>query len=134
MSEHTCITAGMPDGCKACAERAALMQRIVPDATPWCFSIERLVKLLLFADVDALPAWRKQAEIIVGHLPPFADKNTQPKCVVRFGDLFLRHSVGPRQRYFWDTYGDDFLYPELALLALYNAESPMIGGKAWTVY
>lgn len=96
---------------------------IAPGVQPWRFSVERLVGLLL--DTTGFQeAWRSRAEIIVNYLPPHADENTAPRCVVRIGSSFLRHSRGPAQQYSWDTYGDDFLYPELALLALSRAEPP----------
>lgn len=96
---------------------------IQPNAQPWRLSIERLVELLLDTS-DFKGAWRSRAEIIVNYMPPHADAKTSPRCVIRLGEVFLRHSKGPKQGYIWDTYGDDFLYPELALLALYHAEPP----------
>jgi hypothetical protein len=96
---------------------------IQPSVQPWRFSIERLIELLLDT-TDFRCAWRSKVEIIANYLPPHADAKTAPRCVVRLGESFLRHSKGPSQGYGWDIYGDDFLYPELALLALYNAEPP----------
>lgn len=64
--------------------------------------------------------WRVYCEII----PEHKAQNGKLKCVVRCGDVFLRHSYGPKQGYFWDAYGDDFLTPELALMALLHAPVP----------
>lgn len=66
-------------------------------------------------------------EVVKGYMPEHPLPTTQPRCVVRSGEWFLRHSKGPRQEYFWDSYGDDFLSPELAILALYEAPPvPMV--------
>lgn len=37
---------------------------------------------------------------------------------------FLRYSKGPRQHYYWDFAGDDFLKPEFAFYALMMADAP----------
>jgi len=78
--------------------------------------------------------WLDGVEIIEHYLPRNPSKDTKPACVVRYSFVderdgesdccFLRHSAGPRQGVFWDVYGDDFLYPELALLALVSAQAP----------
>ena len=68
--------------------------------------------------------WQHQCEIIPDYMPPYPGKDTQPKCVVKFGGAFLRYSAGPMQGYFWDCYGEDFIDPELALMALAHAPPP----------
>lgn len=62
--------------------------------------------------------WQHEAEIISEYLPPNPRGNTRPKCVVKHGSHFLRHSRGPGTGTFWDVYGDDFLCPALALVEL----------------
>jgi len=54
-------------------------------------------------------------EIIPEYRGPHASPETATRLVVRhkFG-LFLRHSKGPRQGHFFDTYGDDYLSRDLA--------------------
>ena len=81
---------------------------------------------LLFEDGTNCKAldWRRFATIEPVYVP-YPEPNVRPKCVVRFGTKdFLRHSAGPRQHHFWDMYGDDYLSPELALLALVQAPPP----------
>lgn len=39
--------------------------------------------------------------------------------------MFLRYSRGPRQKTFWDIYGDDFVTTELAVIALADAPAPL---------
>lgn len=86
------------------------------------FTVERLLKTFLNSDTDV--NWRQLATIIPNYMPPYPDSRTRPRCVVKCGDSFLRHSAGPRQEHFWDCYGDDYLTPELALLALMEAPVP----------
>lgn len=74
----------------------------------------------LVLDYDNHP-WRREAEIIPAYMPPFPQPSTRPRCVVRWRHSFLRHSRGPLQHHSWDIYGDDYLTPELALLALSQA-------------
>jgi len=69
-------------------------------------------------------SWRSLCKIDAAYVPPFADSKTSPRVIVRFNDSFLRYSAGPRQGYFWDVYGDDFLRVELALLSLAKAPPP----------
>ena len=58
-------------------------------------------------------------------MPPFPTKDTKPRCVVAYRGSFLRYMGGPIASYFWDLYGDDMYTPELALLALSRAPSPL---------
>lgn len=37
---------------------------------------------------------------------------------------YLRYSTGPSTWFFWDVYGDDFLNPEIALLAISKCPPP----------
>ena len=87
------------------------------------FSAERLINMMLGYE------WQHECVIIPDYLPPYPDANTRPRCVVmhigKDGDRsFLRHSAGPATGTFWDGYGDDFLYPELALVELAKAPPP----------
>lgn len=86
------------------------------------FNLEVLLGDLLHQDYRR--RWRREAEIIVRYIPPYAGPDTPSRCVVRYGNHFLRHSAGPLQGHFWDSYGDDYLRPELALIALLQAEPP----------
>jgi hypothetical protein len=88
------------------------------------FTVERLLATMLDDAHGNVNAWRKYAEIVPAYVPPFPDENTRPRCVVRLGRAFLRYSVGPRQGYMWDVYGDDMMTPELALMALLEAPVP----------
>lgn len=93
---------------------------------PALFNMDRLVQTLLDNDAGCRICWRNDCEIIPAYMPRFPDKATRPRVVVRYipRDSFLRHSAGPRQGHFWDCYGDDYLTPELALLALMEAPKP----------
>lgn len=91
---------------------------------PSLFTVERLLATMLDDCHGNVDAWRKLAEIVPDYMPPYPSKDTRPTCVVRVGESFLCHSKGPRQHYFWDTYGDDMLRPELALMALLQAPVP----------
>lgn len=81
--------------------------------------------------------WMHECRIIPDYMPPYPGKDTRPTCVVCYDyrdcepdahptskQAFLRYSKGPAQGYFWDTYGDDFHRPELALAALIHAAPP----------
>jgi len=72
--------------------------------------------------------WYYECDIIVNYIQ--LDK---PICVVKHRprDVYLRYSKGPGTGTFWDVYGDDFLYPELALVELAKAPSPMYYTEAW---
>lgn len=89
---------------------------------PAMFDMGRLVDTLLGSAGG--PGWRQEAEIIPAYMPPFPQPTTRPSVAIRHGKCFLRYSAGPRQRFFWDVCGDDFRTPELALLALCQAEAP----------
>lgn len=90
---------------------------------PSIINVGELMKYLLQLDHWS-GAWRSHAEIIVDYMPPFPRPDTRPSCQVKIGDNFLRHSKGPLQRHFWDIYGDDYQTPELALIALMQADPP----------
>ena len=87
------------------------------------FDPDKLIRLLITQH------WMHECEIVSGYMPPFPDKTTRPTCVVRYKyksgtETFLRYSAGPLQGYFWDIYGDDMHFPELALVAIINAPAP----------
>jgi hypothetical protein len=67
--------------------------------------------------------WHGECEIIPEYIAPY-QRDNRTKCVIRYKNRFLRYSQGPKQRYFWDIYGDDFLSVELAIMALSQAPSP----------
>jgi len=81
---------------------------------PAIFTTERLINTLLRDDSHKLN-WRRKAEIGL---------DEDGKCIVSLGGYFLRHSKGPRQGHFWDSYPDDYQTPELAFMALLEAEPP----------
>jgi len=97
---------------------------------PSLFTVKRLLAALLDDHCGNKDRWRNLAEIIPRWMPPCPQKNTQPKCIVRYrlncneDWLYLRYSKGPAQGHGWDTYGDDYQTPELALLALLEAPVP----------
>lgn len=91
---------------------------------PSLFTVERLLATMLDDVSGNVDRWRRFAEIVPGHMPPYPAKDTRPACVVRWGESYLRYSKGPRQGFTWDIYGDDMLTPELALLALMQAPVP----------
>lgn len=91
---------------------------------PALFTVGALLRALLADGPGCDNMWMWDAEIVPGYMPPYPSKNTRPSCIVRYGDSFLRHSCGPRQGHFWDVYGDDYLTPSLALLALVEAPVP----------
>lgn len=84
-------------------------------------------------------AWQMECEVVTDYMPPYPTKYTKPKLVVTYTSMevpvpcggeperrtsFLRHSHGPAQGFFWDCYGDDFMTPALALLAIMHAPHP----------
>ncbi len=83
--------------------------------------------LAIMLDEDRYP-WRKRVEIVPEYMPPNPDKDTRPRCVVRYTggeeEGFLRYSKGPKQGHFWDLYGDDYVTPERALLAILDCPPP----------
>lgn len=88
-------------------------------------NVERLTGYLLDQK------WHDRCEILTNYSPPRAAPNYTPIVVVRFtiGDekpVFLRHSAGPKQGFFWDSFGSDFQNPELAVLALSRAPTPPV--------
>lgn len=83
--------------------------------------------------------WMHECKIIPDYMPPFHGNDTRPKCVVAFTDAdggvsYLRHSNGPRQGFSWDIYGDDFIYPELAIVAIAAAIPPPRVGRIVPTY
>lgn len=90
---------------------------------PEMFNLGELVAAVLESNGNE-GAWRQYCEIIPRYMPPFPSPDTRPRCVVRCGESFLRHSKGPRQGHGWDVYGDDYITPELAIIALGEAGPP----------
>jgi hypothetical protein len=76
--------------------------------------------------------WQRDCEINVAYMPPHPREDTKPTVVIRHkkSGMFLRYSKGPRQGYFWDVYGEDFLTPEIAIVAL--SEAPQPAGTWWS--
>ena len=81
-------------------------------------SVHTLVKSLLDQP------WHERCVIVPDYMPPYPQKNTHPEVQVQYGERFLRYSVGPKQGFFWDLYGEDFQTIELAVLALSQAPYP----------
>lgn len=77
--------------------------------------------------------WHYECEIIPDYVPANPGGKSQPKCVVRYvpSGSFLRYSCGPGMGCFWDCYGDDFLRPELAIVALSKAPTPPAALNFW---
>ncbi len=91
---------------------------------PKLFTVEHLLYTLFDNMSGNRDPWRKNATIVVDYMPRHPNADTRPTCVVRYDHSFLRYSKGPRQGYFWDVYGDHFMNPSLALLALLEAPVP----------
>jgi hypothetical protein len=95
---------------------------------PALFDLPLLIEdlFLLRGHAEHCNAWRRDCEIIPDYMPPYPKPATGPRCVVRFipSGMFLRHSTGPQQGHFWDVYGDDYLRPSLALIAIAQAPPP----------
>lgn len=109
--------------CGPCADKAQVewQERYHKRMPVDDFSMRRLVNIML----DQL--WQHECEIIEHYMPPYPSATTTPRCVIRHignGEVFLRHSRGPLQGFFWDVYGEDFHTPELALWALAHAPAP----------
>lgn len=117
--EEPC-TATMNDRCHVCANKAqeewSRIYRHRQDASK--LDTQKLVNLLL------TQVWQHHCEIIPDYMPPFPREDTQPTCVIKHGEQFLRYSNGPLQGFFWDMYGDDFHSPELAIVALSQCQPP----------
>lgn len=99
------------------------------------FTVERLLSTLLDTRFGNHNKWWSLCEIIPDYKAPFAKPGDAKRYVVRCHGkdvyniehiMFLRYSAGPRQGFFWDTYGDDFQTAELALLALVQAPVPPV--------
>lgn len=87
------------------------------------FDPQRLVCLLLTQH------WMHECRIIPDYMPPYPNADTRPTCQIQYvykdgSDTGLRYSKGPLQGFTWDSYGDDFHSPELALIALSQAPAP----------
>lgn len=103
------------------------VNQLISDFAKHAESAGVTVESIVRAYFDSNPCdWRVYAKIIPDYMPPYPRPDTRPRCVVEFRGQFLRYSCGPRQRCFWDGYGDDFQTPGLALKALMEAECPCI--------
>ena len=92
---------------------------------PKLFTVEKLLAAMLNTVCGAVNKWWTLVEII----PDFEEScmksgRQMNKCVVRCEEQYLRHSMGPVSFYVWDVYGDDFITPECALLAILKAPIP----------
>lgn len=90
---------------------------------PSQFAMDKLIRLLLTQH------WMHECRIIVGYMPPNPSPDTRPSCQVHCtndsgSEWRLRYSNGPLQGYFWDSYGEDFHSPELALIAISQSPAP----------
>lgn len=94
---------------------------------PNMFSNEGLLSALL-KDGEGNLNWRRYATIIPKYRAPGDRDYEESRCVIMLKyqrmTTFLRYSKGPRQGHWWDIYGDDYQTPELALIALLEAEPP----------
>ena len=87
------------------------------------FDLSKLINTLLQY------RWQHECVIVPDYMPPHPREDTKPTCVVMYVNKegyasFLRHSKGPLTGTSWDSYGDDFLRPELALFELSKAPPP----------
>lgn len=91
---------------------------------PKQFTVEQIIDAF-FGDIDSdwghEDWWKRYAVIIPDWMPKYPRNDTTPICVVRFCSSYLRHSKGPRQGHFWDSYPDDYHNVGLALRALFEA-------------
>lgn len=88
---------------------------------PKIFSIERLVDCLIgYSNSSPENIWIKDCEILLDKRNYVVIKH-EPE---NNSTSYLRYSKGPRQGYFWDCYGEDFINFELALIALSRAPIP----------
>lgn len=99
------------------------------------FTVADLIGAFLGTDRDRghRDWWKLRAEIMPRYKFPHQDSEKPSRCVVRYGNWFLRHSAGPMQGHFWDSYGDDYLTPGLALRALFEAPivPSLLTAEAW---
>lgn len=73
-------------------------------------NLEKLLKLLLHYKWQRDCRLEKDEDSVkIHHIP---------------SGYYLRHSAGPGLNQFWDTYGDNYMEPELALVALVKAPPP----------
>lgn len=84
--------------------------------------VERLIKYLL-----PYKWQREECEIFSNYYPDYPKSREQYKTVIRYKpkNVYLRHSAGPGQGHFWDVYPDDYINPELAIIALSEAPHPL---------
>lgn len=95
---------------------------------PSLFTAETLLKVVLEARDTP---WLNEITIIPKYMPPYPRPDTRPSCVVSYpftdprdgeqDQCFLRRKF---KGHFWDIYGDDYLTPERALLAILEAPPP----------
>lgn len=93
------------------------------DLCTYKFDLACLVSNLLIHE------WQKHCVITKTKLTGDGFGTIPLKLVVSYisndgGVKYLRHSKGPLLWYFWDIYGDDFLSPEVALIALSKSPPP----------
>lgn len=85
-------------------------------------NLQKLLELILNQK------WHHECIIISDYMPPNPGKSTRPSVVVKYpndnGGSFLRYSCGPDQGFFWDSYADDMMSVELAIIALSKAPVP----------
>jgi hypothetical protein len=85
------------------------------------FNLERLIDWLIgYSNSNPENIWIRDCEIIKNDKNEFVVKHKSKEYPARY----LRYSKGPHQHYFWDIYGENFLIPELALIALSKAPVP----------
>ena len=97
---------------------------------PNLFTVKRLLARMLDTNGGNINKWWALCEIVPDYKAPFDKSNDKPRCVVRCRnpnldyDHFLRGFQGPTQGHFWDIYGDNYITPEYALMALLSAPIP----------
>lgn len=93
------------------------------DLCTYKFDLGRLVSNLLIHE------WQRHCVISKTKLTGRGFGTIPLKLVVSYTSndgvvKYLRHNKGPLPWYFWDTYGDDFLSPEVALIAISKSPPP----------
>lgn len=97
------------------------IQKFVEQMVEAGLTVEKIIKA--FIRENPLD-WRIDAKIIPDYMPRYPRADTKPTVQVWYQDHGLRYSGGPRQGFFWDAYGDDFINVGLAFRALMEAPPP----------
>lgn len=85
-----------------------------------CINVPILIEAML--NIENVPGnwWRRDCEFVT------KERGGRSILAIRHAPTgrYLRHSKGPVQGHSWDMYGDDYMRPEWALIALSMAPAP----------